>query len=313
MIYTCTLNPSIDYVMHVNDFNIGELNRADRALYYPGGKGINVSRVMARLTVQSIALGYLGKFTGQFITNFLAKEGIKHNFVDTGQYTRINVKLKGDEESEINGPGPEISRSQLDELLTQIKQLKADDTLILAGSVPSSLPKDFYLKIADLCTANGVLLVADTSGQALTQLVGKSIFLLKPNDHELGELFNTTIKTKEEAAHYAQKLVQQGAKHVIVSMGGKGAVYVNEHQQLFATVPQGKVKNSVGAGDSVVAGFISALTLNKKLEEAFRYGVAAGSATAFQDDLCQQSDVDELLNQVKIIPLFKEGITNENY
>ncbi|UOQ94324.1 1-phosphofructokinase [Halobacillus shinanisalinarum] len=313
MIYTCTLNPSIDYVMHVDDFNLGELNRADRTLYYPGGKGINVSRVMARLTVQSVALGYLGNFTGQFITNFLDEEGVKHSFVDTGQYTRINVKLKGDKESEINGPGPKVSRSQLDELLTQIKQLKTDDILILAGNVPSSLPKDFYLKIADLCIANGISLVVDTSGQALTQLIGKSIFLLKPNNHELGELFNTTITTKEAAAHYAQKLVQQGAKHVIVSMGGEGAIYVNEHQQLFATAPQGEVRNSVGAGDSVVAGFISALTLNKQLEEAFRYGVAAGSATAFQDDLCQQSDVDELVNRITITPLFKEGKVNENY
>ncbi|MFD2922649.1 1-phosphofructokinase [Halobacillus naozhouensis] len=313
MIYTCTLNPSIDYIMHVDQIQLGELNRADKTLYYPGGKGINVSRVMARLSVQNTALGYLGKFTGKFITDFLDGENVQHHFVDTGQYTRINVKLKGDQESEINGPGPEIDSIQLGELLAKFKELNKNDILVLAGSVPSSLPKDFYSQISEICEMNGVLLAVDTSGEALKQLVGKDLFLLKPNDYELGTLFNTTIETKEQAAYYAKMLVQQGTRHVIVSMGGKGAVYVNEHEQLYATVPQGTVKNSVGAGDSVVAGFISALSLNKEMKEAFRYGVAAGSATAFQDDLCHHSDVEKLLNQVTITPLHKEGKTNENY
>ncbi|WP_079527061.1 1-phosphofructokinase [Halobacillus hunanensis] len=313
MIYTCTLNPSIDYIMQIDQVQLGKLNRADKTLFYPGGKGINVSRVMARLSIKNTALGYLGKFTGKFITDSLDQEAVHHQFVDTGQYTRINVKLKDDQESEINGPGPAINSRHLEELLAQFKKMKTNDILILAGNVPSSLPEDFYSQVSDICETNGVLLVADTSGEALKQLIGKSLFLLKPNDDELGNLFNTAIETKEQAAYYAQKLVQQGTKHVIVSMGGEGAVYVNEQVQMHADVPQGNVKNSVGAGDSVVAGFISALSLNKDMKEAFRYGVAAGSATAFQDDLCQQSDVENLLNQITITPLLKEGNTNEDY
>ncbi|MFC7064073.1 1-phosphofructokinase [Halobacillus seohaensis] len=300
MIYTCTLNPSIDYIMHLEDFQIGALNRANQTMYYPGGKGINVSRVMERLGVSTTALGYVGDFTGQFITNFLDKEGIKHSFIDTKDYTRINVKLKGTQESEINGPGPTVTEEQLKRLLEQIRSLQPQDILILAGSVPSSLPKDFYTQIANICTEKQVLLVADTSGDALKQLIGKPVFFLKPNDHELGELFETTIETKEDAAHYASKLVDQGTQHVIVSMGGKGAVYVNNTQKLFATVPKGEVKNSVGAGDSVVSGFISALSQGLEIEDAFRNGVATGSATAFQDDLCHKEDADQLKDEIKI-------------
>ncbi|UOQ45877.1 1-phosphofructokinase [Halobacillus salinarum] len=303
MIYTCTLNPSIDYVMTLETFQAGGLNRAKRAFYYPGGKGINVSRVMRRLGVNTTALGYIGEFTGRFITDFLDEESISHQFIDTGQYTRINVKLKGNEESEINGPGPEINFDQQEKLVEQIRSLSSDDVLILAGSVPSSLPENFYMKIAQLCTESGAKLVADTSGKALEQVARYPVLLLKPNHHELGELFNTVIDTKEKAAEYAARLVEKGTRHVIVSMGGEGAVYVDKEQQLFANVPKGKVKNSVGAGDSVVSGFIAGLTLGKTIEESFKYGVAAGSATAFQDDLCEKRDVVQLLEEIKISSL----------
>ncbi|MCP3028185.1 1-phosphofructokinase [Halobacillus sp. A5] len=309
MIYTCTLNPSIDYIMHVEEFQLGELNRAHKAMYYPGGKGINVSRVMKRLGVSTTALGFIGEFTGQFITDFLDKETISHRFVNTKDYTRINVKLKGDKESEINGPGPNVSEDQLSSLFQQIKSLQPEDIFILAGSVPSSLPKDFYSQIADICASKNVPLVADTSGDALKQLIGKPVYFLKPNDHELGELFNTEIETKEQAACYASKLVEKGTEHVVVSMGGKGAVYVSKEEQLFATVPHGKVKNSVGAGDSVVSGFIAAVSQGQSVNEAFRSGVATGSATAFQDDLCHKEDADLLKDQIEISPIsIKEGL-----
>ncbi|GGF31902.1 1-phosphofructokinase [Halobacillus andaensis] len=308
MIYTCTLNPSIDYIMHVEDFHLGELNRAHKAMYYPGGKGINVSRVMERLGVSTTALGFIGQFTGQFITDFLDRENIYHNFVETNDYTRINVKLKGNQESEINGPGPAITVEQKDQLFDQIRSLHSEDLLILAGSVPSSLPKDFYSQVADICASQQVPFIADTSGDALRQLIGKPIFFLKPNDHELGELFDTVIETKEQAAYYASKLVDQGTKHVVVSMGGKGAVYVSKEEKWFAKVPKGEVKNSVGAGDSVVSGFIAAISSGSSIEEAFRSGVATGSATAFQDDLCQKEDADRLKGQIEIAPIrIKEG------
>ncbi|WP_173915682.1 1-phosphofructokinase [Halobacillus sp. Marseille-Q1614] len=303
MIYTCTLNPSIDYIMHVDNFKTGSLNRASQTMYYPGGKGINVSRVMKRLGSSTTALGFVGRFTGQFIKDFLTEEEINQNFIEIDDYTRINVKLKTDHEAEINGPGPQISHDQLDQLLQQVRSLQEGDIFILAGSVPSSLPNDFYSQIAKICAENKALLVADTSGDALKQITGQPLFFMKPNDHELGELFNTTIETKEQAAHYAQKLAEQGAEHVIVSMGGKGAVYVNGANKLFANVPKGEVKNSVGAGDSVVAGFIAAINQGLPKEEAFRHGVAAGSATAFQDDLCSKEEADQLISQITISPI----------
>ncbi|WP_028783662.1 1-phosphofructokinase [Thalassobacillus devorans] len=303
MIYTCTLNPSIDYIMHVSKFEPGGLNRAEKTFYYPGGKGINVSRVLNKLSTPSTALGFAGGFTGQFIRSFLDDEGVSHHFIETGEPSRINVKMKAGDETEINGPGPSITTGQQRELLSSIEKLSPEDTLVIAGSVPSSLDKDIYLNIADICKQNNISLVADTSGEALQQLIGSPVMLLKPNHHELGQLFETTVTTKDDAVFYAKKLVEQGAENVIVSMGGDGAVLVDSNHALHANVPQGQVKNSVGAGDSVVAGFLAALSSGKNLEAALRYGVAAGSATAFNDDLCNQKEVDGLLNDIDITGL----------
>ncbi|WLR49326.1 1-phosphofructokinase [Halobacillus litoralis] len=300
MIYTCTLNPSIDYVMNVEDFEPGGLNRAKETFYYPGGKGINVSRVMNRLGVKTKALGYIGGFTGTFVQQFLDEETIDHAFIQTSQTTRVNVKLKSNMETEINGPGAEITAPLQEKLLEQVRDLSNRDTLVLAGSLPSSLPSDFYITMASICAENGVKVVADTSGEALEQLLGHPLFLLKPNHHELGELFNVEIDTKEKAAQYGRKLIDQGVEHVIVSMGGEGAVYVGRNHEMFANVPKGHVKNSVGAGDSVVSGFLAALEKEESIQQAFRYGVASGSATAFQDDLCQKDDVERLLSDIHV-------------
>lgn len=300
MIYTCTLNPSIDYVMNVDQFQAGTLNRSKETFYYPGGKGINVSRVMGTLGTETTALGYIGGFTGAFIKDALEKDSISHQFIEIDGNTRVNVKLKSTDETEINGPGPAITKDQQDRLLEKVQQMTEEDLLVIAGSVPSSLPENFYVTIANLCEERGIKLVADTSGKALKQIIGSPLFLLKPNHHELGELFNTTIESREQAASYAHKLVEQGVEHVIVSMGGDGAVYVGRKEQLFANVPKGEVKNSVGAGDSVVAAFTAKIQQSNSIEEAFRYAVAAGSATAFQDDLCNKEDVEELLPSIHV-------------
>lgn len=303
MIYTCTLNPSIDYIMHVDSFESGGLNRAEQTFFYPGGKGINVSRVVGRLGVKSRALGFIGGFSGDFINDFLDQEGVQHAFINTGQKTRVNVKLKSGDETEINGPGPALSEEMQQSLLNQIQELNSNDILVLAGSVPSSLPEDYYEQITNICRRNHTKVVLDTSGEALEQILGQPLFLMKPNHHELGDLFNVEIRTPEDAALYGKKLVERGVENVIVSMGGQGAVYVGRDEQWYANVPKGTVKNSVGAGDSVVAGFLAAYTEGKSMTEAFRFGVASGSATAFQDDLCQQEDVLQLLEQINVSPI----------
>lgn len=303
MIYTCTLNPSIDYFMQVDHFEAGGLNRAERTFFYPGGKGINVSRVLNRLETETTAIGFAGGFTGQFISNFLDNEGVPHRFIETGNPSRINVKLKSGQETEINGPGPVIELEQQRQLLAEIENLSQEDTLVIAGSVPASLDLDIYLKIAAICEQKNISLAADTSGDALQQLIGYPVKLLKPNHHELGQLFQTEIHKKEEAVYYAKELVNKGAQHVIVSMGGDGAVLVDQEHTLYANVPQGEVKNSVGAGDSVVSGFLAGLANDKSLADSFRYGVAAGSATAFNDDLCNKEDVEALLSEIQVVAL----------
>jgi 1-phosphofructokinase len=300
MNYTCTLNPSIDYIMHVDAFRAGDLNRATNTAYFAGGKGINVSRLLNRLDVETTALGYLGGFTGTFIRETLESAGINHQFIEINEPTRVNVKLKSGEESEINGPGPSITTEQLALLLEQIRSLGTDDVLVAAGNAPSSVPADIYARMADICEKNGTRFVADTSSAALQDLIGKRMFLVKPNHHELGELFDTTISSIEDIVSYARKLHETGIENVIVSMGGEGAIFVNKYHAWKAETPKGTVKNSVGAGDSMVAGFLAAYEKTNDYEQAFTYAVAAGSATAFSDDLGEQQDIEKLVSQVRL-------------
>lgn len=300
MIYTCTLNPSIDYIVQVSDFMYGELNRGERTDYYPGGKGINVSRVLKRLEIDNTALGFLGDFTGDFIKSFLLKEKIRTDFIEVNGTTRINVKLKSNQETEINGAGPNISDKDLQQLFDQIRQLQPNDILVVAGSIPASVPNDFYVKIAEICTENKVKMIADTSSQALKELLGTKLFLVKPNQHELGELFDVRIDSIENAVYYGKQLQQQGAENVIVSMGGDGAVYISDNNCFIAKAPKGKVINTVGAGDSMVAGFLTAYNKGLEQDEIFRYAVATGSATAFQADLCEKKNVETLLQLVEL-------------
>lgn len=300
MIYTCTLNPSIDYVARVNDFKEGHLNRTETAQMYPGGKGINVSRVLKRLGIESTALGYTGGFTGEFIKEFLTNETITHDFITVSDVTRINVKLKSEKETEINGLGPSISSSKQQELLEKINSMNEGDFLVLAGSIPQSITEDFYGEIAKKCLQKGVKAVIDTAGTALIKTFPHSPFLIKPNHHELGDLFQTKIESIEDAVFYGKKLLNEGVENVIVSMAGEGAIFLNKQHTLLANVPAGIVKNSVGAGDSVVAGFLSQIIQHNDIQTAFKYGVASGSATAFSEDLCTKELVEKLVKEISI-------------
>jgi 1-phosphofructokinase len=301
MIYTCTLNPSVDYIVHVDEFRIGELNRAVKTLTFPGGKGINVSRVLKRLGIESTALGFIGGFTGAFIIEQLQNENIACDFVEVPGNTRINVKLKSGKETEINGQGPMIQPEHEAEFMEKIRALTENDIVVLAGSVPSSLSPNVYEKIIDEAKKVKAKVVVDTSGPALKSLLLRKPFLAKPNHKELAELFETSFHSKDEIMVYGRRLVELGVKNVIVSMAGNGAFYFNQEMTLFAEAPKGTVKNSVGAGDSMVAGFLAAYTSGKSLEEAFAYGVASGSATAFSEDLCTKDRVEQLVQEVNVI------------
>ena len=300
MIYTCTLNPSVDYVVHVSAFEEGGLNRTTNEAKFPGGKGINVSRVLKRLGVDNKALGFVAGFTGTYIEDYLKAENIETAFTRVEGDTRINVKLKTEKETEINGQGPAITDEALQSLLTQVKQMTEGDIFVLAGSIPKTLPSSVYETLTELAAANGVKVVVDASGKTLLDVVSHKPFFIKPNHHELAELFDVEVNSAEDALVYGKKLVEQGVQNVVVSMAGDGAQRINESGVYSATVPKGTVKNSVGAGDSLVAGFIASYVKQGDLLEAFQTGVASGSATAFSLELCTAEDVKTLREQVSI-------------
>lgn len=300
MIYTLTLNPSVDYIVKLENFQLGELNRTVNEAKFPGGKGINVSTVLKQFGTKSKALGFIGGFTGAYIEQYLHNEKVDTDFVQVDEDTRINIKIKTSQESEINAKGPKISEQNFALLKQKIQHLGEEDLLVLAGSIPASLPKTTYEDLVRICSNNGAQFVVDAEGDLLKKVLPYHPFLIKPNHHELGELFDTTLTTAEEVIPYGKRLVEMGAKNVIVSLAGAGAVLINSEKTLFAEVPKGKVKNSVGAGDSMVAGFLAAYVRTGDIQEAFRYSVASGSATAFSLGLCTKEKVEELLPQVHI-------------
>lgn len=309
MIYTCTITPSIDYTNYLPSFNSGKLNRSKEVYYYPGGKGINVSRVLKRLGTQSKALGFTGGFTGNYIEEFLKKEGVDTDFIMVDGITRINVKIKAAEETELNGPGPDLTGNQLGQLTEKVRDMKQGDWFVLAGSLPDSIPSAYFIELAEICKRQNVRFVLDTSGPALKELVKTQPFLIKPNEEELGELFGIEITGKQEAYVYAKKLVGIGVRHVIVSMGGEGALLVAKDLAITAEAPKGRVVNTVGSGDSLISGFIASLSKGQNVQEAFKYGVASGSATAFRSDLCERADVEQLLQQVELYPYSGQDVT----
>ncbi|WP_311082362.1 1-phosphofructokinase [Paenibacillus polymyxa] len=300
MIYTVTLNPSIDYIVEVDDLKLGDLNRMKRDLKLPGGKGINVSRVLNQLGADSTAIGFLGGFTGRFIDDTLREESIRTDFVMIEDDTRINIKLKHGDETEINGLGPVIREQEADALVQKLAGLHKNDIVVLSGSIPPSLGGDFYDRLISVCQQTGAEFVIDTTGEALMKALVHKPLLIKPNHHELAELFGVTIQSKEEIVTYGRKLLEAGAKNVLISMAGEGALFITADEVYHANVPAGTVKNSVGAGDSMIAGFVGTLALHGDPIEAFRAGVASGSATAFSDDLATREKIEQLRPQVTI-------------
>lgn len=299
MVYTVTFNPAIDYVVHSDAIEIGAVNRTSYEEIYFGGKGINVSIVLNELGVKSKALGFIAGFTGEAIENGLAKDGIETDFVklDNG-FSRINVKIKSGAETEINGQGPKISTDALNELFKKLDEINDGDTLILAGSIPSSLPADIYERILERLSGRKIKAVVDATKDLLKNVLKYRPFLIKPNNFELGEMFGVTLKTTDEIIEYAKKLKDMGAVNVLISMAGDGAVLIDENDKVhICGVCKGKVKNSVGAGDSMVAGFVAG-SESGDYEYALKLGTATGGATAFSEGLAKRAEIDELLKQL---------------
>ena len=287
MIYTVTFNPSLDYIVSVPDFKLGLTNRTDSELMLPGGKGINVSIVLKNLGMESTALGFMAGFTGDEISRKVEDMGVKADFIKISQgISRINLKLKSIDGTEINGQGPAIGQEQVELLLKKLDTLQAGDVLVLAGSIPASMPDDIYRNIMKRLEDKGILIVVDATKDLLINVLEYHPFLIKPNNHELGEIFHVTLKTKDEVIPYAKKLQEQGARNVLVSMAGEGAVLVAEDGTVIkAPAPTGELKNAVGAGDSMVAGFMAGWLEQKDYRHAFCMGVATGSASAFSENL----------------------------
>lgn len=297
MIYTVTFNPAIDYIVRMDKpIDIGMTNRSVSEDCFFGGKGINVSTILKNLGIENTALGFTAGFTGDAIVESVQKKGIIADFIKLKEgISRINVKLKSDEETEINAQGPKISKEAFEELLQKLDKLTAGDVLILAGSIPSTLPSDVYEIILDRLKDKDVTFVVDATKDLLKNVLKYHPFLIKPNNHELGEMFDTVLKTDDEIEAHAKKLQEMGARNVLISMAGDGAMLVTETGERFRVgVPKGTVKNSVGAGDSMVAGFVAGYMKTKDYKVALNMGTAAGSATAFSDDLA----TGELINSI---------------
>ena len=301
MIYTITFNPSIDYMVEVEQFQLGEVNRAKHEYILAGGKGINVSVVLKNLGIESRALGFIAGFTGQEIQERVQHKGIQTDFIDVQNgYSRINFKLKSVQESEVNGNGPFISEDHIHALLEKLKDLKTGDILVLSGSIPKCVSNDIYARIMKELLNQGIEIVVDATGNLLMNVLEYKPFLIKPNNHELSEMFHVKLFDQKDIVHYAKKLQQMGAKNVLISMAGDGALFICENGKVyFSEAPKGEVKNSVGAGDSMVAGFIAGYEKTRDFVQAFKMGIATGSASAFSHNLAAKEEVDALLENIQ--------------
>lgn len=300
MIYTVTFNPSLDYIVSVSDFKLGLTNRTDSELLLPGGKGINVSIVLKNLGFESTALGFTAGFTGEEIIRKLKCLGISNGFIRIEEgFSRINLKLKSIDGTEINGQGPKIREEKLEMLMNQLELLKKGDVLFLSGSIPASMPDDTYQNIMKALEGKGVQIIVDATKELLTKVLPYHPFLIKPNNHELGEIFGVKLKTREEAALYGRKLQEKGAQNVLISMAGEGAVLVGADGRIYdAPAPKGTLVNGVGAGDSMVAGFMAGYMERQDYRHAFYMGLAAGSASAFSENLATREEIERVYKQV---------------
>lgn len=299
MVYTVTFNPAIDYMVRMDELKTGSVNRSKSEKMFFGGKGINVSIVLAELGIKSKALGFVAGFTGKAIRDGVSTRGVETDFVELAEgCSRINVKIRSVEETEINGQGPQISAEAINSLYEKLEAVQDGDILVLAGSIPDTLPGDIYEKILARLSDRKIKTVVDATKDLLLNVLKYRPFLIKPNDHELGEMFGVTLKTDDEIVSHAKRLREMGAVNVLVSMAGNGAILVDEHNEVHRCgVCRGTVKNSVGAGDSMVAGFIAG-SEEGDYEYALKLGTAAGGATAFSDELAKKDEIFELLKQL---------------
>lgn len=297
MIYTLTFNPSLDYILTVPHFACGVVNRTTEEILFPGGKGINVSMVLKNLGFASTALGYLAGFTGNKLRELLEEKGISTEFLPVKEgMTRINVKLRSDQETEINGQGPAIGKGDIEKLYTRLDRLEEEDILVMAGSIPDIMPGTMYMDIMKRLQEKQLKIVVDATKDLLVNVLQYHPFLIKPNNHELGEIFHTEIKEKDDVIRYAKQLQEKGAENVLVSMAGDGAVLVADDGSIYRSeAPKGKVVNSVGAGDSMVAGFLAGYLEYGNYEKAFQMGVYTGSASAFSKELATKNEVLALM------------------
>lgn len=300
MIYTVTFNPSLDYIVSVKDFRLGLTNRTDSELLLPGGKGINVSTVLGNLGIESTALGFVAGFTGEEVVRRLEEMGVKNGLIPVEEgFTRINLKLKSIDGTEINGQGPQIGEDKVRKLLEQLDALGPGDTLFLSGSIPASMPDNVYQRIMEQLVGREVQIVVDATKGLLLKALPYHPFLIKPNNHELGEIFGVELTERRDVVPYGKKLQKMGARNVLVSMGGKGAVLIAGDGSVYeAPAPEGTLVNGVGAGDSMVAGFMAGWLTRQEYRYAFHMGVAAGSASAFSEHLATGEEIEAVFRQV---------------
>ena len=299
MIFTVTFNPSLDYIVRVDEMRLGTINRTNYEQLLPGGKGINVSIVLGNFGHPSRALGFSAGVTGVALEKLLADAGVDADLVHVKEgFTRINAKVKANEETELNGQGPRIAPEDVDALFSKLDVLGQDDTLVISGSVPNTLPSDMYEQVMERLVGHGVRIVVDAERDLLTRVLPYRPFLVKPNNHELGDIFGVTLKTRDEVVPYARRMQEMGAQNVLVSMAGEGGVLVAADGQVYQSpAAKGTVVNSVGAGDSCVAGFLAGLMETGSYQTAFRMGLAAGSASAFSDHLATRPEVEDLMSR----------------
>lgn len=300
MIFTLTFNPAIDYIVHIDNIDVGHTNRTHDEQFFCGGKGINVSTILNRLGMETTALGFAAGFTGEYLLGILESRGIKSDFIklDSG-YTRINIKIKSKQETELNAQGPNITDADFEKLMQKLDKLTSDDILVISGSIPSCLPKDTYEQILKRLNSKHIHTVVDATDELLLNVLKYRPFLIKPNIDELGDIFNRQLTDEQEIIYYAKELQNMGAVNVLISMGGDGALLVSEQGDVFrCKSPKGKVKNSVGAGDSMVAGFISGYLNSNDYKTALKMGIACGSATAFSYDLATKDEIMALYDSI---------------